>query len=1127
MRIGMHTFSGDPFWVQISEAIVHRLGEGAIFVDLPPHLNGLSDEELGALADELLTQELDVLISDVLPDALFLRLLSRGLPIICVNEIDLTHPLLVSLGGWYNAGYVAMQYIAERLAGRGRVLCVSGRVGNDTEAAADRLAAVETIAAQHPALHIKYLSVSWSYAEALAALETHLAPEDARAPGAHPRPADTPPAPPFDAIFGLSDPLALAARDACRKLGLLPVTPTPADDADEDGPVRHDAIPIVGINGDPLALAAIAEGSFTATVDMPAADFAERVVDLAHRAGRGEPLPPHFELTPRLVTRANLAEVSLRKLIAMASLPTRLVGVDREAEQRRLRQSEINAAIHRQMGGILDREELARQATGLIRKYYGYDEVWLWLWPAVGSAAEEEAALLPYPPHTPGPRPKGETDDPAGVLAEALRVGRPVFVPDVRRSDRFAADPRFPDTRARVVLPLAVGQKRLGLLDLHSRQTGHPLHRDLAALAALADYLAIAIRNADLYAAARTSQAAAETANQLKTRLLANVSHELRAPMNVILGYTKVALGEPSPYGVELPAQLRADLGYVYQSGEHLVRLINDLLDLSRAEIGELDLFPEVIETRAFLVDVFNGFTGNGTTPPVAQPPPAWELDLPERLPIIQADPLRLRQILLNLLSNALKFTPAGRVTLGAALAPPHLHIWVRDTGPGIPTPQQEAIFQPFVTIERAGQRARGVGLGLSITRRLVALHGGALTLESRPGAGSTFHVYLPLPTLTGGRPAVDMPATGAAATRGTIMVISRDRLASLPPELAGEEALTVYPLDPDADPDVAAATLLTTARPNALLWDQSHATPQEWTLVQRLREHPQLGRLPFIVYAAVAGQQARGTGPTGLLTKPVAGQTLLDALAALAPAAAAAAHAPVLIVDDDPAARSLYARLVVQALGDRPICMAADGAAALDALAAQTPCLVILDLLMPKVDGFTVLARLRAGRRTRHTPVIVLSGKLLLPEDIRRLDYAGVTFQTKGLLTDDEAAACLSRVLAPGTALPQATSILVKTALAYLHQNYTRPLAREDIAAAAGVNKSYLSRVFHAEVGIPLWEFLTRFRVAMAQDALTGRNDPIIEVAAQVGFDDPAYFSRVFSRYVGVSPQAYRKGQR
>jgi len=238
----------------------------------------------------------------------------------------------------------------------------------------------------------------------------------------------------------------------------------------------------------------------------------------------------------------------------------------------------------------------------------------------------------------------------------------------------------------------------------------------------------------------------AAVAYQQKTRLLATVSHELRAPLNLIIGYSEAGLSAANSHNAEVPAALLHDLYRIHQSGTHLTRLIADLLDLSRAEIGELDLAPEPIAPRPFLEEVFRSIAESGA----ARTEVEWRLKLPGRLPMLEADPVRLRQILLNLLSNARTFTTSGQITLGAEVLLPHLHIWVEDTGRGIPIGMQERIFEPFVTGARGGDQAEGIGLGLCITRQLVQLHRGSISLESQPGQGSTFHIYLPLPSLHG-----------------------------------------------------------------------------------------------------------------------------------------------------------------------------------------------------------------------------------------------------------------------------------------------------------------------------------------------------------------------------------------
>src|SRR5262245_29399521 len=620
LRIGARIGSADPFWVQTREAVyqhAQQLGIDLVPIDFGRTWELTAEEQIG-LVEELLAQELNALICAYLPDSLAYQILDRGVPVIHLTETDVRHPGFVSAYGFYDIAQSIGAYLAEQLGGRGNVLVVGGLLARAGEDGRSRIAGVCEALRGFKNIEVRHIPSVWRYEHAYPQIEAALRQHSG----------------PIDAIFGLSDSLALAARDAGRALGLI--------DA-------HTVI--LGVNGDPLALAAIADGSLTATVDTPAAEFGIQAVDLACTAARGEPLPGHLSYTPRLVTARNVAEVAMQKLTAIAELPSRLVGVNRQQEQQRLAQLETSLEINRRVGSVLNRQKLSHEIADLIRANYGYDTVQLFLW-----HEGEQALALSQPggPHIPLPE--------AGLLGQALLRNEPVFVPDTRYSQRFPPDPRWPDTRSRVVVPIRFGGTILGLLDLHSRRVTQHTRQSLASLQVLADQLGIAMRNAELYEEALKARDAAEKADQLKTRLLANVSHELRTPLNVILGYSQSALGTPSPYDIELPPALLHDLQHIYRSGEHLIRLINDLLDLSRAEIGELELFPETITTRSFLEEVFQNIT-DGLP---AQHDVAYQLELPERLPFTQADPVRLRQILINLLGNAHKFTASGHVTLGA-----------------------------------------------------------------------------------------------------------------------------------------------------------------------------------------------------------------------------------------------------------------------------------------------------------------------------------------------------------------------------------------------------------------------------------------------------------------------------
>jgi signal transduction histidine kinase/CheY-like chemotaxis protein len=635
---------------------------------------------------------------------------------------------------------------------------------------------------------------------------------------------------------------------------------------------------------------------------------------------------------------------------------------------------------------------------------------------------------------------------------------------------------------------------------------------------ALRGYLSSALKSAllfrhsaDLYEEALQARAAAEKADRLKTRLLANVSHELRTPLNTIIGFADQALGTPETYGSELSPDLLGDLRHIRDSARHLLRVINDLLDLSRAEIDALDLYPEFIEVRPFLEEAFHSIAD--TQP--SEGPVNWGLELPDRLPIIRADPVRVRQVLLNLLSNARKFTDEGEVVLGAEVTPQHLHLWVSDTGIGIPIDRQELVFEPFVTVGLGERRLEGIGLGLSIARRLVLLHGGSLTLESKPGAGSTFHVYLPLPSLS------DCPAPSfSESARAVLLVISaRDAPAEELVALARRRELEIRSLQPGDDVDETLAG----ARPAVLAWDLASAGPGEWAVIQRLRQHPRLSQAPFILYAQEGGSSVSlATGLTDFVSKPVGGETLVEAIGALRPREDAG---PILIVDDDPEARDLYRGIVEEALPGYVVLAAGNGSAALDLMAQEPPSLVVLDLMMPEMDGFEVLDRMRAGPRTRQVPVLVLSGRMLTLDDVRRFEeHALVTFQSKGILSAEETAAALHRALFGADSLPAHTSALVKRIVAYLQQNHDSAVSRKEVARTIGVSERYLSQVFRRELGLSPWEYLNRLRVARAKELLDCTDESITGVAARVGFTDPSYFGRVFRRLIGCSPSAYRK---
>jgi signal transduction histidine kinase/CheY-like chemotaxis protein/ABC-type sugar transport system substrate-binding protein len=1061
-RIGIQVGPDDPFWVQVREAIGQQAQARSLeLVELAiQDSHSLSRDEQLEVIEDLVVQELDALILNTYPADLLTGILDRGIPIVYVSEINLQHPRFTSRRGLYDAARMIGSFLDQRLAGRGTLLVVGG-LNPQEDTGQSRLDGFFAALSEDAHYDVHHVPSDWLPDQARLPLANYLALH----PDLH-----------VDAIFGLSDPLALFARDACQSLDSI------------DGDTL-----VLGINGDPLALAAIVDGRMTATVETDVDDIAAQAVELTCRAVSGEPLPTHFRNRQRLVTRQNVAEVATGKLLSLASLPTRLVGVNRRSEQQRVVQLETSLAINRQVGQLLDRQQISLAISGLIRDNYGFDHARFLLW-------DEESGLLAEPGGMSAPV-EGESNplESGGPLAYVLAYDQIVFIPDTHASHRFAPDPLWPALRARVVAPVHLGGRLVGLLDLHRCRPAHYTREELDGVQLLADQLGIAMRNAELYGQALDARAIAEKADRLKTVLLANVSHELRTPLNVILGYSQTTLDSLSAGTADL-AELGQDVAQIYRSGQHLLRLINDLLDLSRAEIDELDLLPETFETRSFLEDIFQASARNfGPDDAVA-----WQLDLPPDLPQIAADPVRLRQVLLNLLHNAHKFTQQGRIVLGAELAPPELHLWVSDTGIGIAEELREQIFAPFVSVGEGARRREGIGLGLSIARRLVHLHHGRMLLESQAGVGSTFHIYLPLPLAAAPEPAWP-----------SLLLISA---AATPPEqivrLAERRGLALVRLHPGDDP----AALLASARPALLAWDLATAAADGWALVEQIRSHPQLGSLPLVLYHGEA--DALLDTATGVLVKPLSDSALVETLQSLDP------HAPdgsILVVEDDAHIRALHRRLLAEHFPGYTVHEAGDGRAALELLARESPSLIVLDLVMPEVDGFAVLEALRANPRTAAIPVLVLSGRALSADDVRRLGEARVIFQTKDLLAAGELAEVLRRTLSRDDPLPPHTSALVKRALALIQQRYDEPLSRQEIADAVGVSKDYLGRIFHQELGLSPWEYLIRYRLLRAKELLRTTSYSVAEVATRVGFDSATYFSHIFHREVGCSPRAFR----
>ncbi len=426
---------------------------------------------------------------------------------------------------------------------------------------------------------------------------------------------------------------------------------------------------------------------------------------------------------------------------AFNSMTDQLRGLIGSLEQRvaaRTRDLNIASNVSRQITTELNLDNLLRQVVQLTAKEFGYyatsvfllDEKQNALAMAAGAGAQGEIPIPSQPAIPLGADPS--------IIARAARTGEPVNVPDVTTSPAFLYMPEFPDTKSELAIPMVLGERIVGVFDVQSEKPNRFGGDDLTVLTTLAEQIAIAVRNAQLFAEAEQARVVAENANSVKSEFLAAMSHELRTPLNGILNFTQfVATGMMGPVN----DRQKELLNKATANGEHLLSLINDVLDISKIESGSLKLFMQPnIDVQLILDEVVA--TGQSM---LQGKPVALVTDIDEDLPTIMADARRIRQILLNLVSNACKFTEEGRVTLTAHCQHDELLFMVKDTGPGIAPDEQATVFEVFGQTQIGLKRGEGIGLGMPISKRLAEALGGRLWLESAPGSGSTFYVSLPV----------------------------------------------------------------------------------------------------------------------------------------------------------------------------------------------------------------------------------------------------------------------------------------------------------------------------------------------------------------------------------------------
>ncbi len=599
------------------------------------------------------------------------------------------------------------------------------------------------------------------------------------------------------------------------------------------------------------------------------------------------------------------------------------------------------------------------------------------------------------------------TSEPVITALEATRIhvdetlvgrvalsGAPIQVPDL---GKVALDPHLAvlhdaGWRSLVAIPLARSERIVGVLVVRRRSTGAFTQETCNMLSAFASQSAVALTNARLYRELERQRAELVVTSQHKSEFLASMSHELRTPLNAVIGFSEVLLERM--FG-ELNERQEDYLQDILSAGRHLLDLLNDVLDLSKVEAGHMELDP----TSFPLADAVTQVLAL-TRERAGRHDITVATDLAPGLAEVTADQLRFKQVLLNLVGNGVKFTPdGGAVTVSAWREGDDLVVTVTDTGIGIAPDDQARIFDSFQQGTRSLSATEGTGLGLTLTRRIVELHGGRVWLTSEVGVGSTFGFSLPQPAAgtAGSQPGWTRPALDD--TRPAVVVIEDDpsssELVAVHLSAAGLRPIAVRSGEEGLD-------AVRALRPTAVVLDIRLPGMDGWDVLSQIKADPELAGTPVVVVSVLA-DRGRGfaLGASDYLVKPVSGEVLLGAVwravADRVDPGGSGDRPTLAVIDDDPMALELV-RATLEPQGWRVVTFTS-GTQALRSLTSVAPSIVLVDLLMPDTDGFAVIDALRADPATVSVPVVVLTAKSLTEEDRNRLQGRIEFVASKGQL--------------------------------------------------------------------------------------------------------------------------------
>lgn len=609
------------------------------------------------------------------------------------------------------------------------------------------------------------------------------------------------------------------------------------------------------------------------------------------------------------------------------------------------------------------------------------------------------------------------------LLGQVILNGEPIIVNDISSSELYEATDFLQGAKSEIGIPLQIGEKIIGALDIHSDVENAFTPDDVTVLRILADQIAVSIENARAFELSQKAVDEMHELDQIKNQFLANMSHELRTPLNSIIGFSRVILkGIDGPIN-DTQAQ---DLTAIYNSGQHLLSLINNILDISKIDSGKMDLKISEVSISDIINSAMTTATGLAKDKDLK-----FKQIVPPELPKVMVDPTRIRQVMINFLSNAIKFTEQGMITVEASTTTspdntPELMVTVTDTGQGIDQKDRYKLFQAFSQVDDSPTRkAGGTGLGLSISKSLIELHGGRIgLLSSEVGKGSTFFFTLPIPgpdfklklTTTGTlrEPFYSKPSDTQVKTPEEPAVLEQpeksesNELPDIVPAVTQEPQKTspekiIISIDDqeeildqyeknlaDLNYKVVRVVepenlieLVKSQDPVMISIDISMTKQDGWKLIKDLKSNPDTKYVPIVI-SSILERREKGLriGGQDYLVKPVLQESLHDCIARYKENAL---PINILLIDDNPEDLRLLQN-EIQGNDKLQVLTAKTGAEGLKLISTLQPDAIILDLNLPDMDGFDLLQKVHNDFRLRHIPFTILAGVDLSEKQETRL---------------------------------------------------------------------------------------------------------------------------------------------